>query len=102
MIDLKMKKIKKENIITYWDNFNLNLYTRILNLKNIRKMAKKVDLNGHRQVKDSVYENTRARQTAKIRAIAVIREMENMAEDTPNDYELGKRVRTLLKEWRGK
>ena len=70
-----MKKIKKENIITYWDNFNLNLYTRILNLKNIRKMAKKVDLNGHRQVKDSVYENTRARQTAKIRAIAVIREM---------------------------
>ena len=63
---------------------------------------KKVDLNGHRQVKDSVYENTKARQTAKIRAIAVVREMENMAEDTPNDYELGKRVRTLLKEWRKK
>ena len=63
---------------------------------------KKVDLNGYRQVKDSVYENTKARQTAKIRAIAVVREMENMADDTPNDYELGKRVRTLLKEWREK
>jgi hypothetical protein len=63
---------------------------------------KKVDLNKHRQVKDSVYENSKTRQNKKIRAIAIVAEMVNMAEDTPNDYLLGTRVRTLLNEWKEK
>ena len=102
MTDQKMKKSKKESILKYWDNFNLNFYTKILNLQNIKKMAKNVDLNKHRQVKDSVYENSKTRQNKKIRAIAIVTEMVSMAEDTPNDYLLGTRVRTLLKQWKEK
>ena len=63
----------------------------------------KINLNKHRQVKDSYYkpgENTKKRQNKKVKALNFVETLAEIAEETPNDGVFGERTRLMLKTWR--